>query len=86
MKLPCLLLIAGLVAAAGAQAQTPAPAPQMPSREAALKTVMEACKTVTPQLCPGLSGNTALACLETNIEKLTPGCKDAVVKLAKLNL
>jgi hypothetical protein len=84
MKLPCLVLIAGLVAAAGAQAQTPAPAP--PSREAALKTVMEACKSVTPQLCPGLRGDTALACLETNIEKLTPGCKDAVLKLAKLNL
>ena len=85
MKLPCLLLI-GLVAAAGAQAQTPAPAPQLPSREAAVKTVLDACKGVTPQLCPGLSGSTALACLETNIEKLTPACKDAVVKFAKTNL
>ena len=83
MKLTCLLLIAGLVGAGFAQAQTQVPMPQLPGREAALKAVTGACKGETPKLCPGLSGDTALACLQSNIEKLSPGCKDAVVKAAK---
>jgi hypothetical protein len=87
-----LLLIAGLVAAACAEAQTqapvPAPAPQPSGWEAALKAVTEACKGESPQLCPGMSADTALACLLTNIDKVTPACKDAVVKAgrAALNL
>jgi hypothetical protein len=93
MKRTNLLLIAGLIAAACAQAQTQAPAPPAtapapagaPSSgwEAALKGVTEACKGETPQLCPGLNGSTALACLQTNIDKVTPGCKDAVTKAVK---
>jgi len=83
MKQRNLLLITGLVAAMCAHAQTPAPTPQPSGWEAALKAVTEACKGETPQLCPGLSTDTAVACLETNIDKLTPACKDAVVKLAK---
>jgi len=90
MKLPCLLLIAGLVAAGSAQAQTQAPAQapaqaptQAPGWEATLKEVTEACKGQTPQLCPGLTGNTALACLQSNYDKLTPSCKDSVMKAAK---
>ena len=83
MKRRSLLLIAGLVAAVGAQAQTQAPAPQSPGWEAALKAVTEACNGETPKLCPGLSADTAVACLQTNIDKLTPSCKDAVVKAAK---
>jgi len=86
MKLPYLLLIAGLAPAGYAQDQAQAPAPQMSGWEAALKAISEACKGQTPQLCPGLSGDTALACLQTNIDKLTPGCKDAIVKLAKTSL
>jgi len=56
--------------------------------EAMLKSVTEACKEERPKLCPGLSEATAVACLQTNIDKLTPTCKDAVVKAAKsaLNL
>jgi hypothetical protein len=52
------------------------------------KAVTEACKEERPKLCPGLSEATAVACLQTNIDKLTPSCKDAVVKAAKsaLNL
>ena len=87
MKPPHLLLITGLVAAcAQTQAQTPAQPPA--GWEAALKAVTEACKQEKPQLCPGLSEATALACLQTNIDKLTPSCKDAVVKAARsaLNL
>jgi hypothetical protein len=78
-------LIAGLVVAVCAQAQTQpqAPAPQPSGWEAAVKAVTEACKGETPQLCPGVSADTAVACLRTNIDKLTPGCRDAVVKLAK---
>ena len=78
------LLIAGLVvAAACVRAQTPAPAPPAPDWEAALKSVAGACKTETPHLCPGLSASTALACLQSNIDKLTPGCKNAVVGASK---
>jgi hypothetical protein len=79
------LLVAGLVAAGCAQAQTqaPVPAPQPSGWEATLKAVTEACKSESPQLCPGVSADTALACLQTNIDKLTPGCKEAVVKAAR---
>ena len=85
MKRTSLLMIAGLVTVGLAQAQTQAPAPQPPASgwEAALKAVTEACKGVTPQLCPGLSGDTALACLQGNIDKVTPDCKDALMKAAK---
>ena len=87
MRRTSLLLIAGVVAAGCAQAQTqaptPAPAPQSPGWEAALKSVTEACKGESPQLCPGMSAETALACLQTNIDKVTPSCKDAVVKAAR---
>jgi hypothetical protein len=89
MKRTSLLLIAGLVAAVCAQAQTQSPAPQAPQPsgwEAALKAVTEACKGETPQLCPGVSADTAVACLQTNMDKLTPSCKDAVVKAAKAAL
>ena len=90
MRRTSLLLIAGVVAAGCAQAQTqaptPAPAPQSPGWEAALKSVTEACKGESPQLCPGMSAETALACLQTNIDKVTPGCKDAVVKAARAAL
>ena len=83
MKRGSPLLITGVIAAAFAQAQTQSPAPQPSGWEAALKAVTEACKGETPKLCPGLSTETAVACLQSNIDKLTPGCKDAVVKLAK---
>ena len=90
MRRTSLLLIAGVVAAGWAQAQTqaptPAPAPQSPGWEAALKSVTEACKGESPQLCPGMSAETALACLQTNIDKVTPSCKDAVVKAARAAL
>lgn len=85
MKQRSLLLITGLFAAVSTQAQTqsPAPAPQSSGWQAALTAVTEACKSETPKLCPGLSTDTAVACLQSNIDKLTPSCKDAVVQLAK---
>jgi len=83
MKRRSLLLIAAVVGAVCAQAQTQAPAPQPSGWETALKEVTTACKEETPQLCPGVSADTAAACLQSNIDKLTPSCKDAVVKLAK---
>jgi len=86
MKRTSLLLIAGFVAAACARAQTQSPPPQAPQPsgwEAAVKAATEACKGETPKLCPGLSADTAVACLQTNIDKLTPSCKDAIVKAAK---
>jgi hypothetical protein len=87
MKRTSVLLIAGLVAAICTQAQTQSPAP--PSGWEAAKAVGGACKSETPQLCPGLTVtdySKILACLQTNIDKLTPGCKDAVVKAAKAAL
>ena len=83
MKRSSLLLIAGLAAAVHAEAQTQTPAPQPPGWEAALKAVTDACKGETPKLCPGLGTDTAIACLQTNIDKLTPSCKDAVMKVGK---
>ena len=86
MKRTSLLLIGACVATAGlaqAQTQSATPAPAASGWEAALKAVTEACKGVTPQLCPGLSGDTALACLQANIDKVTPDCKDALVKAAR---
>jgi hypothetical protein len=87
MKRNRLLLIAGPLLAMCAQAQTPPSAPPS-GLEAALKAATEACKGETPQLCPGLSTDTAMACLQSNMDKLTPACKDAVTNLAKsaLNL
>ena len=86
MKPRCLRVIAGLVIAASAHAQTQAPEPQPSGWEAALKAVVEACKGETPKLCPGLSAETAVACLQTNIDKVTPSCKDAVMKAARAAL
>jgi len=61
----------------------PAPASQPPGWEAALKAVTDACKGETPQLCPGVTADTAVACLQSNYDKLTPNCKNAVAQLAK---
>jgi len=83
MKRSNLLSIPALVVAMCAQAQTQTPAPPPAGWEAQLKAVTEACKAETPQLCPGVSADTAVACLQTNVDKLTPSCKDAVVKAAK---
>lgn len=78
-----VVLTAGFVATVCVQAQTPSPTPQASDWEAALKAAAAACKADIPQLCPGLSSDTAMACLQSNIDKLTPSCKDAVVQLAK---
>ena len=85
MKRTTLILIAGL-AATCAHAQTQPATPRPSGWESALKEITDACKGQTPQLCPGLNGDTALACLQTNMDKLTPACKDAVTKAAKAAL
>jgi len=85
-----VLLAAGLLAGAYAQAQDqaqPPPASPPPSGwEAALKTVTEGCKAERPQMCPGMSTETAVACLQSNIDKVSPGCKDALMKAARAAL
>ena len=78
-----VLVIAGLAAGMCAQAQTPPPTPQPSGWEAALKVAAEACKGDIPKICPDLSSDTAMACLQSNIDKVTPGCKDAMMQLAK---
>jgi hypothetical protein len=86
MRRSSLLLIGTLVAAVCTHAQTPAPEPPPSGWQAALKSVTDACKGETPQLCPGLSVDTALPCLQSNIDKLTPNCKSAVTQAAKSGL
>jgi hypothetical protein len=88
MRRTSLLLLVAAATTVCAQTQTEPPAPATPGWEAAIKAATEACKGETPKLCPDLSTETAMACLQSNIDKLTPGCKDAVVKVAKsaLNL
>jgi hypothetical protein len=85
MKRKSLLLVAGVIGAVFAQAQTQPPSPpQAPADwQSMLKSVTEACKGEIPQLCPDLSANTAMACLQSNLDKVTPACKDAVMKAAK---
>jgi hypothetical protein len=83
MKRKSVLLIAGVIGAVYAQAQTQPPAQPPVDWQAALKSVTEACKGDMPQLCPNLTANTAMACLQSNLDKVTPACKDAVTKAAK---
>ena len=83
MRRSCLLLTCGLLAAACAQADTPAAQAPPSGWQATLKAVTDACKGETPQICPGMSTDTALACLQSNIDKLTPGCKSAVTDATK---
>jgi hypothetical protein len=86
-KWQSLLFTAALLGALSARADTPPPTePPAADWQTALKSVTEACKGDMPQLCPGLSVDTAMACLHTNIDKVTPACKDAVMKLAKTRL
>jgi hypothetical protein len=81
MRRKNLLLFVALVAVC-ARAQTPSPT-QPAGWQSALKAVASACKSDTPKVCPNMSTDTALACLQANIEKLSPGCKDAVTKVGK---
>ena len=83
MKLPYAVLIAALGFVQCAQAQTQAPAKQPSDRQAALKAVKNACMAEAMQICPGQRGEAAVACLTSKIDKLTPSCKDAVLKVPK---
>lgn len=76
MKLTCALLIAAVVAAQGTQAQTP-------TTSQADKAVAHACKADAKHLCAGKTGQEAKQCLQSNADKLSSDCQNALSKVPK---
>jgi hypothetical protein len=75
-----LVVLAALVAGAGAEAQTPAPSPDVRAARAA---VHEACQSDMQSLCGDKQGREAMQCLRSNTDKVSADCKDALSKLPK---
>jgi hypothetical protein len=73
MKFGSLVLLIALLAA-GAQAQTSAPSPEV-------QGARKACRADAHKLCPGKRGMEAAACLRSNSDKISPDCKSALTKL-----
>jgi hypothetical protein len=80
MKLRSVLLVVSLLSAAAVQAQTPPPAPS-PEEQAARDNVRKACSADMQSLCADKKGHEAMACLRSNPDKVSAGCKDAMSKL-----
>jgi hypothetical protein len=78
MKRHTMLFAAALLAAAVAQAQPPAPTPE---QQAARDAFRKACADDSKTLCGDKQGREMFACLRTNADKVSPGCKDAMSKL-----
>ena len=77
MKLRTLVLLGAALAAPVLYAQAPpAPSPEM---QAAREAVNKAC--ANEAACTGKTGREMFACLRTNTDKLSAGCKDALAKL-----
>ena len=79
MKSTSLMLIAALLAAGSAQAQSQTPTPAAgerlsPEQHARAK----ACEAEMKQLCAGKTGQAAKECLQSNSSKLSPKCKAQV--------
>lgn len=79
MKMRSIVFAAALLAAAAAQAQPPAPsAEHLAAREA----VHKQCADDTKSLCADKkAGPETFSCLRSNVDKLSPGCKDALSKV-----
>jgi hypothetical protein len=78
MKMRTFVFAAALLAAAAAQAQPPAPsAEHLAAREA----VHKACDADSKSLCGEKQGREMFACLRSNADKLSAGCKDALSKV-----
>jgi hypothetical protein len=78
MKLHSIVFAAALFAAAAAQAQPPAPSAEHLAARAA---VHKACADDSKSLCGDKQGREMFACLRSNADKLSAGCKDALSKV-----
>lgn len=78
-----LLIVAGVMAAAGSafaqpEGGAPAPSPEMQAARAAMR---EACAADMKTLCEGKQGRDAMMCMRDNADKMSAGCKDAMAKM-----
>jgi len=78
MKLISLALCASIAAITLAQAQPPAPSPEM---QAARQAVRQSCANDSKTYCADKKGREAMQCLRENSDKLSADCKDALSKL-----
>ena len=78
MQLRTIVFAAALLAAAAAQAQPAAPTPEHLAARAA---VHKACADDSKSLCGDKQGREMFACLRSNADKLSAGCKDALSKV-----
>jgi hypothetical protein len=78
MKLSALSLCASLVAITLAQAQPPAPSPEM---QAAREAVRKSCANDSKTYCADKKGREAMQCLRENSDKVSADCKDALSKM-----
>ena len=78
MKMRTIVFAAALLAAAAAQAQDPAPSAEHLAARAA---VHKACADDSSSLCGDNQGREMFACLRSNAEKLSAGCKEALSKV-----
>lgn len=78
MKIRTMMFAVALLATAAAQAQPPAPSPE---QQAARDAMRKACADDSKTLCGDKQGREATACLRSNADKLSAGCKDAMSKL-----
>ena len=78
MKLHTVVIAAALLAASAAQAQPPAPSPEV---QAARDAFRKACADDTKSLCGDKQGREMMACMRSNADKLSAGCKEAMAKL-----
>jgi hypothetical protein len=84
MKLSAMLLSAALAAAASAGAQTPDnAAPPSADVKAARTAMLKACATDINSNCVDKERRELMMCLRSNIDKLSPACKDAMSNLQK---
>ncbi|MGB6449470.1 MAG: hypothetical protein WBE92_01830 [Steroidobacteraceae bacterium] len=77
-SLASLVVCASLLAGFSISAQAQAPSPDF---RAAVQAVRTACDTDTKTYCADKQGREVFACLRSNNDKLSQGCKDAMAKL-----
>jgi hypothetical protein len=82
MKLYSLALCVSVFAITVAQAQPPAPSPEM---QAAREAVRKSCANDSKTYCADKKGREAMMCLRANSDKLSSDCKDALAKMPRPN-
>ena len=78
MKLHSLALCVSMFAITLAQAQPPAPSPEM---QAAREAVRKSCANDSKTYCGDKKGREAMQCLRENSDKVSADCKDALSKM-----